>query len=70
METRVSKQDILLQVTFPDLQEKFFEYYNSLSYVPELFELISVDKLQEWLIDRFISDFSLKELQEMFEYHE
>lgn len=67
---QVTKADILLQVPLPDLQEKFFEHYNSLSYVPELFELIDIDKLCAWLVNQFTRDFTLNELKEIFDYEE
>ncbi len=64
----ITPEDILLQVPLCNLQEKFFEHYNSLSYVSELFEMIEADKLAEWIINQFIRDFPIKQLREMFEY--
>lgn len=66
----ITPEDILLQVPLCDLQEKFFEHYNSLSYVPELFEMISPDKLSEWIMRQFIRDFNINELKTIFEYEE
>lgn len=67
---KVTKLEILVSVSLDTLKNEFFNQYNSLSYVPELFDMIEEMTLKEWLIHQFTRDFTVKELMEIFEYEE
>lgn len=63
----VTRIDVLEKASLEELQQQFYEQYNTLSYIPELFELIDSYKLRNWLIEQFSKDFSLGKLKRMFD---
>lgn len=61
-------KEILQGQSLEQLIEAYYEEFRHDNRLPELFEMIEPERLYEWIIDSFISEFSRSEIVEIFEW--